>query len=97
MTIFNKDKYIERLVKNATLGMPVKMDLATALGQTPLEVHGSLYLENDVLKLHEKFIPLSSSYTQSGSAGAPVKDTGDLTNSGVTTRENQTNTDTVET
>ena len=52
--------------------------------------------ENEVLKLHEKFIPLSTSYTQSGmagdgSAGAPTKDAKDLTDEGSETREKEKN------
>lgn len=94
-TIFNKDKYIERLVQSATLGFPVKSELATALGQTPYEMQGSLFLENDVLKLHDKFIPLVSSYTQSSKAGRPESDS--LSEEGQKSRDSNKNTDTIET
>lgn len=53
------------------------------------------FLENDVLEIKSKFIPLQSSSTQSTSAGegstdeggAPEKDVGDLTDSGEQSRE----------
>ena len=50
------------------------------------------FLENDVLEIKSKFVPLQSSSTQaSGGAtdegGAPQKDVGELTDSGEQTRE----------
>ena len=51
------------------------------------------FLEEEVLKVSEKFVPLQSSYTQSGnengdgSDGAPTKDPDDLTDDGEASRE----------
>lgn len=87
ITIFNKDKYVERLRNGATLGLPVKTDLITAMGITPLEMHGALFLENEVFQLHDKLIPLSSSYTQSGKVGRNELDDGDLSEEGQKTRD----------
>jgi hypothetical protein len=97
MTIFNKDKYIERLTNSATLGLPVKGDLITAMGLTPLEMQGAIYFENEILKLHEILIPLSSSYTQSGSTGAPNKDPSQLTVEGQKSKDSNKNQDNIQT
>ena len=52
------------------------------------------YLENDLLEIKKLFIPLQSSSTQSGESagatdegGAPPKEAGDLTESGLQKRE----------
>jgi hypothetical protein len=46
---------------------------AIALGINQRDLSNLKDLENDVLKLREKLIPLMSSYTQSGEVGAPAK------------------------
>ena len=68
------------------------------MGQsTPLETEGLTFLENDLLGLHEKWIPLNSSYTQSGSTttedegGRPEVDDTELSETGQSTRENDSN------
>jgi hypothetical protein len=51
------------------------------------------FLEDDVLGIKAKYIPLQSSSTQSGAVdsagGRPTKDTGDLTDAGAATQEQQ--------
>ena len=71
VTKFNKDEMVDRLLKNAQFGIGSKMELLAILGYTPAEVDGILMLENDLLKLIEKMLPLQSSHTQSGEEGQP--------------------------
>ena len=65
---------------------------------SPSDVAGLTYLENDYLQLHDKFIPLSSSHTQSGDstnsdAGRPTNESQGktLSPSGEQTKEDDEN------
>ena len=63
----------------------MKTQLAALMGMSPLDMNSMLYLEKEILKLHEKMVPLQSTYTQTGSSdtgGAPTKDLGALTDDG---------------
>lgn len=98
VTCYNKEEVIAQLTNGATLGLPTKMQMAAVVGQsTPLDISGLTFLENDVLELHSKWIPLNSSYTQSGNSaiadegGRPTVDDTKLSESGVSTRENNGN------
>jgi hypothetical protein len=81
MTIFNKEEYVDSLLKNAQFGIPVKMMLCSALGLSPSQATGMAFLENDMLGLVDKFVPLQSAHTQSGNESAngetPQNETGD--------------------
>lgn len=68
-TIFNRDEYIDKLLKSAQFGLPVKMMLCSLLGVSPNQVSSMTYLENEILGLVDKFVPLQSSHTQSGREG----------------------------
>ena len=57
-----------------------------SVGIEPQNIEGLNYLENDILDLPSKFIPLQTSYTQSGS-GRPTKDPDDLTDNGEKSKE----------
>lgn len=90
----------KELLESAQNGMPTKLEISILDGKSPLETISQLYLENDVLGLNDKFIPLSTSYTQSGEVadgtdpvdgGRPESDVGDLTDEGSATREGSKN------
>jgi hypothetical protein len=70
VTIFNKQEYIEDLLKSATYGIPVKLRLCSALGLSPSSVKNMAYVENTFLNLIADFIPLQSSHTQSGNSSS---------------------------
>jgi hypothetical protein len=73
-------------------GLPMRNAIAATMGIPPSATVNMSYLENDVLKLSEKEIPLKSSNTQSAStasAGRPVEDT--VGDSGDATRDGGTN------
>lgn len=89
----------KELMESGQNGVPVKLAVAALDGFSPLETLSLDILENQILKLHETWIPFSTSYTKSGDSnsstsgevgqGAPQKDSGELTDDGSKTRENK--------
>lgn len=73
-TIFSKEKEVGYIKEAATLGLPTKSAYAALMHVQQIDIGGMSYVENDVLKLQDVFIPLSSTYTQS-SAGRPASNT----------------------
>lgn len=101
VSYYNTDKYIETAFKLSSSGYSFLMP-AAAMGLSQKDLGSLKDLENTVLKLDEKLIPLSSSYTQSGSqqngkeGGRPQKDEGDKAETTIVTeesRETTTNTE----
>jgi hypothetical protein len=92
ITIFNRDEFIARAKESATYGFPVKRLINAAMGNDPSSMFMDAYLENEILKLPDKFIPMMSSHTTSGKdgAGRPNSDK-PLTESGEKTVENDSN------
>lgn len=74
ITYYNDDKYAETGFKLATSGYSFILP-AVAMGISQRDLINLKDLENDVLNLEEKLIPLNSSFTQTGEAGpgAPKK------------------------
>lgn len=70
ITYYNDDKYIETGYKLATSGYSFMIP-AIAQGISQRDLLNLKDLENDVLKLEEKLIPLNSSFTQSGGEAGP--------------------------
>ena len=64
VSIHNMDKFIDQSFKLSSSGYSYLLP-AVALGLSQRDIVNLKELENDVLKLGEKLIPLSSSYTQS--------------------------------
>lgn len=90
VTPYNRTEKKNELKEAGTLGVPVKLQLAAIMGYTPLQALSMDFLENKVLKLHETWIPLSTSYTQTDNVvgqGAPEKDSSDLTEEGANSRD----------
>ena len=78
ITFYNSSKFLEDSLKLGTNGYSFVMP-ALALGLTQSDLSDIKDLENDLLVLSEKLLPLSSSYTQSESGtgdgpGAPKLD-----------------------
>lgn len=73
-------------------GFPVA-PLAAALGYSPSSLENSLFLENDILGIKDKLMPLQSSHTQSSeeSSGRPQKSDKELSPSGEKTRDKDEN------
>ena len=86
VTPYSKADKITQLKDAAALGLPVKTAYLTLLGVSPLDGHALSYMENNILKLQDKWQhPLQSSYTQaggtegkeSGGQEKPIEDLGD--------------------
>lgn len=91
-TKFNLGDYFNIRLKAAQFGLPVKNELVAILGMQPSSMYINTFLENEVLGLIDKLIPLNSSHTQSDSeGGAPEKREEDLSDDGLKTRENDAN------
>ncbi|WP_460284850.1 hypothetical protein [Clostridium botulinum] len=98
VTINNQQKMIDKYFKLAQYGLPVKTNLCSLVGLSPVDMQINTWLENDVLKLHENWLPLNSSHTQTNEAddgnkkiGKPKKDIDELQETGEQTRENDSN------
>jgi hypothetical protein len=82
-------------IKDAQYGIPTKTSILASLGFDQPIVDSMCFMENDVLNLVDKFVPLQSSYTSSGGDsednGRPTSD--DLTDSGEETKERDVNDD----
>lgn len=93
VTYFSEKEYINTLKDVATLGLPVAIDLATAIGQTPYEMLCSTVMENALGFKDGIWKPLDTSYTQSGDdkGGRPLTDDSDLTDEGMKTRDGEKN------
>lgn len=93
---FNRKEMGDQYMKAAQYGLPTVMMFAASQGLSQLETDAMSWLENDVLDLKSRLIPLSSANTQSSSVsanaassegGRPTKDAQELTDSGEQTRE----------
>ena len=79
VTHFNRQEMHKMYLEAGQYGVPVKSHLSATVGLDPIEVMNMAYLENDLLKMHEEWMPLASSHTQSANAnkgedGRPKKD-----------------------
>ena len=81
VSYYTETEFVDQTLRLAQGGYSLLLPSA-AMGISQKDLISLKDLENDVLKLHEKLLPLQSSYTQSGSqtteeddkGGAPVKD-----------------------
>lgn len=64
--IFNKDAACTRELALANSGVPNKLKLAATSGISPYETLSAQIFENEMLKIHESWLPLQTSYTMSG-------------------------------
>lgn len=74
ITVFNQKEMFEMYLSAGQYGIPIKSHISAIVGLEPIEVMSMAYLENEVLKMHETFIPLQSSHTQSGEEVRDEKD-----------------------
>lgn len=93
-TSFNQSDFVDLQLKLAQNGVPNITDMISASGKSPFEFHNDLVLENELFDLYNQLQPLKTSHTQSADdnkGGAPSKSDGDLSDKGVTTRDNGAN------
>lgn len=94
ITPYFKDEAIKQVKEACSLGLPMKTTYAVLMGMSPLDMNSMIYLENDLLKLQDKMIPMQSTYTQTAggnTGGAPEKDLVDMTPEGIETRDQEKN------
>lgn len=94
ITPYFQDEAIKQVKEACSLGLPMKTQYAALMGMSPLDMNSMAYLENEVLQLHDKFIPLESTYTQAGGSdtgGAPEKPENELTDAGSETKDKDKN------
>lgn len=89
---FNRKELGEMYLKACQFGVPMVSYYCASQGLDQSEMDSMNFLENDVLDLKRKLIPLQSSSTQSGGSatdegGAPEKDADALSESGEQNRE----------
>ena len=74
-TNFSRKEVFERYLKAASFGAPVKMEMVASLGLSPMEILNKTKLENEIFKLQDLFLPLSSAHTQTddNTNGRPKK------------------------
>ena len=72
----NREKMMDTYLKNAQYGYS-KIIPQIAVGVKQRHFESLLYLENDLLKLDKRLVPLMSSHTLSGKAGTTTKQTED--------------------
>lgn len=70
----NREKMMDTYLKNAQYGYS-KIIPQIAVGVKQRHFESLLYLENDLLKLDKRLVPLMSSHTLSGKAGTTTKQT----------------------
>ena len=76
ISYYNQKEYVETSLKLATSGYSFLLP-AIAMDITQRELGNLKDLENDVLNLKEKLLPLSTAYTETGNVGRPEKDAQD--------------------
>ena len=95
VSVFHMQQFHDMLVKDAQFGVPVKTAITASLGISQPKMSALLHLENNVLKLHDKMIPLNSSYTQStdSTPGRPTAEENgeEISDSNENTREHDSN------
>lgn len=95
---YNRKEMGEMYLKACQYGVPMVSYYCASQGLGQAELDSMNFLENELLQIKDKFIPLQSSSTQSGETkedsngatdegGAPQKDIGDLSESGEQNRE----------
>lgn len=91
VTYFNRAEMHDRFMKDGQYGLPVRSAIMATAGYSPSDLENLQYLENTVLELNTKEIPLTSSNTQSSDSdpGRPTnKSKGEsLTDSGENSQE----------
>lgn len=77
ITVFNRQEMFKMYIESGNAGFPVKNHIASTIGLEPIETMNLAYLENDLLKMNESFLPLLSAHTSTSEdleTGRPKKD-----------------------
>lgn len=77
VTYYNSEKFYKSILEVSQYGAPLKTLIPSAFGIEPIQIEGMAFLENEVLQIHENWIPLQSSHTMSSSGASPTSPTED--------------------
>lgn len=93
VSAYTKDAFKESLQKDMNYGFVSALAINSLNGFSELDTLALNFLEQDVLKLHEKFVPYQTASTQStdNEGGAPEKSTTEISDSGDETRDKEKN------
>ena len=100
ISVYTKADYRDQLLSSGQYGLPTKLAINTLNGFNEKDTLALNYVEEELLHLSDKLIPLNSSYTQSGTEdgytsevgqGRPKVDDGDLSDSGERSRAKSEN------
>lgn len=95
ISVYTKADYRDQLLSSGQYGLPTKLAINTLNGFNEKDTLAMNYVEEELLQLSEKLVPLNSSYTSSnnneytseiGQGRPKVDDVGDLTDSGERSR-----------
>lgn len=91
---FNRSEMGEQYLKACQFGLPMVSYYCASQGMGQDEMDCMAFLENDILSLKDRFVPLQSSSTQSSGTvlnkgGRPQEEVDDLGDAGEATREQQ--------
>lgn len=89
VTGWNIDQKKDEYLKAAQYGVPCRVQLSALMGESQSDMVMLNHLENNILKLTDKWIPLSSSHT--ASAGRPASSDTELSDSAERARDNSQN------
>lgn len=84
VTYFNRTEMHDRFMKDGQYGLPVRSAIMATAGYSPSDLENLQYLENTILELDKKEIPLTSSNTQSASDNDPGRPTNQSKGEGLT-------------
>lgn len=85
---FNRDEVGGQYLKMCQVGMPMVSYLAATYGMPQVDLNNMNYLEDNILNIKERFMPLRSTNTMSSEdVGRPAAESGELTDDGEVTRE----------
>lgn len=76
VSVYTKDDYKQTLLTDGQNGLPVRLALNALNGISELQTLSLLTLENDILQLDKKFVPLISSNTVSHTEETKAQDKG---------------------
>lgn len=90
VSVYTKEDFKKSLMTDAQYGLPLKLTINALNGFSEMDTMAMNFLEEECLHLSDKFVPLQSTHTMSGSentTGAPEKDDTELTDDGEASRD----------
>jgi len=93
LTIFNRKDMADTFLKGAQSGVPTVVKTWIAMGGRQENLMAYNFLQNNILKVQDNFIPLSTSYTQSSKDSESGRPTEENPNSEVTIENRNRGTD----